>query len=903
MNFLRRRRDRELDQEVRAHFELAMRDRIERGESPEDAASSARREFGNPTLVKEVTREMWSGGTLERLFQDLRYTVRVLRKSPGFAAIAILSIALGIGVNTAIFSLIDSVMLKSLAVRDPEQLAIVGDPTRTGGLSEGGGRADIFSYPFFERFRQEQQVFTDIYANGRCGHLDVSLASGMRLGTEEESIHGRFVSGNSFSVLGVHPFAGREFTEHEVRDPGTAPVAVISDGFAQRNFGGSKSAVGQKLIVNGSAFTVIGVMPPDFSGDIIGVPTDIWFPITMQAQANPGHDYLKNRSVSWIVLMGRVKPGVSLAQAKASVQVLGHRLFKELYQSKESAEDLRDLVSKPIGVTPGAKGFSRMRRDFGRPLMILMGIVALLLLICCGNVANLQLARAAARGREMSLRLAVGAGQSRLVRQLLTESLFISMTGAALGLVLANWGSRLLLRIVYEGGPLPLNVHLDGTVLLFTAGVAVVSGLLFGLAPALQTRRLDLITALRENKAQPSAFAKGFGKALAVLQMVFSLVLLVSAALLIRTLENLEAQHVGYARHSLIVAELDFQTAGYTDARINSLTLALLERLRQVPGVESASASENGLFSGTDSNDNIALEGFVAHSLAEKTDSSDRVAPDYFHTVETRIISGRGIGPQDRANAPRIAVINEKMAEFYFAHRDPIGKHIFDINPDGKLGAPITIVGVVRDVKQSKIREAAPRRYYTPILQHQADDPVDALNLEVRTRVPSSRMIESVRRAVKDVDPRLPILDLKTADDLINDDLQQERAVAKLSGFFGLLAALLAAIGLYGVMSYLTVRRTTEIGIRMALGAGRPLVMRMVLGETFRLVAAGLVIGFCASVAFASLLSNALFDLSPFDPISTLSAAVVTALSAALATYLPARRASKIDPMIALRYE
>lgn len=904
MNFRRLfHRDRDLEQEVQAHFEMATRDRIERGESPEDAASSARREFGNRTLVKEVTREMWGWSSFERLLQDLRYTVRVLRKSPGFTAVAILSIALGIGVNTAIFSLIDAVMLKSLAVRNPVQLVMVGDPTRTGALSDGPGRADLFAYPFFERFRARNQVFSDVYASGRCEHMDISLANGERVGTDQDRIRGRFVSGNFFSLLGVHAVIGREFTEEEVRVPGSAPVVEISHGFWERTFGENPGAIGQKLVVNGFDFTIIGVMPPDFSGDIVGAPTDIWFPVTMQAQANPGHDFLRDPQVSWLLLMGRLKPGVSLKQADASTQVLGHRIFAELYKGKNSNEGFQKLLRERIEVTPGARGFSRMRSDFKIPLLTLMGIVALILLICCANVANLQLARAAARAREMSVRLAVGAGKTRLVRQLFTESLILAIAGGGLGLFFAIWGSHLLLWVLSAAVPIGLDVRLDATVLIFTAATAILASLLFGLAPAIQATRVDLISALKENKSGQKAFARGFGKALIVSQIVFSLVLLVAAGWFIRTLQNLEEVDLGYVRNGLLLAELDFKTAGYKDSRVNQLIHNLLEKVQRLPGVEAVSASENGLFSGTDSEGNDEIEGFVAHSLEDRINNYDRVGPDYFSTIGARIIAGRGVGPQDTENAPKVVVINEKMAQFYFPHQNPIGRHIFDTDdPSGKDKIALTIIGVVRDVKESYLRKPAPRRFYSVIFQHRAADPIDGLRLEIRTHVPSGSLVASVRRAIKNVDPKLPVT-LQTADDLIGDAVAQEKLVAKLSSLFGLLAVVLAAIGLYGVLSYLTVRRTTEIGVRMALGARRRVVMAMVVRETLWLIIPGLAIGIVISILLARLLANILFGLSPFDPVSSFSAAVVITIAAALATYLPARRASKIDPMTALRYE
>lgn len=902
--FLNRRRDRDLEEEVGTHMQMAERDQMERGRSAEEAAQAARREFGNSTLIKEITREMWGWAALERLLEDLRYTGRILRNNPGFASVAILSIALGVGVNTAIFSLIDAVLLRPLPVRSPAELVCIGDPSRTGALSEGAGRPDIFAYPFFERFRSRQQVFTDVYASGRSERLDISLPNGLPASASGANIRGRFVSGNFFSMLGVSSFAGRVFSEAEVRVPGSAPVVVIGYGFWQRTFAGDPRAIGQTLDVNGSPFTIIGVMPAEFLGDVVGAPTDIWFPITMKAAANPGYDFLNNAQDSWLLMMGRLKPGVTLRQADASVQVTGRALFEEFYKSARSEDGIKQLLKTRIPVVPGGRGFSRARSDLAAPLMILMGIVGLVLLISCANVANLQLARAAARVREMSLRLAVGAGRARLVRQLLTESFVVSVAGAALGLMLSLWATRLFLQAMEGGTQIGLSVQLDSRILWFTAAVAFLAGLLFGLAPAVQATRVDLIAALKTSKADnQKAFTRTFGNVLIVSQMVFSLVLLVTAGLFIRTLRNLEHADTGYARSGLLLAKVDFKAAGYTDNRVDPLVRKLLEKLQALPGVESASVSENGLFTGTDSEGNNGIEGFVPRSLEDRLNRYDRVGPNYFYTIGAHMILGRGIGPQDSENAPKAAVINEKMAQFYFPHQNPIGRHIFDSDdPKGKDRIAIPIVGVVRDVKQSNLKEPAPRRFYVALLQHRPTDPIDTLNVEIRTRAPSLSVSDAVRRTIKDVDPKLPV-NLKTADDLIADEVSQERLVAQLSGFFGVLAVVLAGIGLYGVMSYLTVRRTTEIGIRMALGARRPAVMGMVLGETFRLVLVGLGAGLFASFAVARLVAKSLFELSPFDPLSTGAAAAVVALAALLATYLPARRAALIDPMAALRNE
>ncbi|MBV8866257.1 MAG: ABC transporter permease, partial [Acidobacteriaceae bacterium] len=497
-----RNRDRELDEEIRSHLQMAARDQIACGKSPRSAEQAARRQLGNVGLIKEVTRDMWGWTSLERFTQDVRYGLRVLRRSPGYASVAILSLALGIGANTAIFSLIDAVMLKSLPVRNPQELVTIGDPTRIGGLSEGsGGRTEFFSYPFFERLRARNTVFTDIFARSRTERLEVAPEDGSKAAGSDEATRCRFVSGNYFSVLGVPAALGRTFTEQETRVPGTAPVIVISDGYWKSQFGRDPNAIGRKLVVNGSKFTIIGVTPPVFTGEAVGAPADIWLPATMLLQASPGHDYLKNSQVYWLLLMGRLRPGVSLGQAAASVNVLGKQIFAELYKGNSPAEEYEQLIRQKIIVLPGAKGFSRIRHDFSLPLMMLMGTVGLVLLICCANVANLQLARAAGRRRETSLRLAIGAGRVRLVRQLATESLLLAVAGAALALCFAVWASHLLLRLTSANDQLPVDIHLDGAMLAFTVGVAVLAALLFGLVPAWQSTRIDLVSGLKESKS------------------------------------------------------------------------------------------------------------------------------------------------------------------------------------------------------------------------------------------------------------------------------------------------------------------------------------------------------------------------------------------------------------------
>ena len=845
---------------------------------------------------------MWRWMSFERLLQDIRYGLRVLGKSPGYAVVAIFSLALGIGANTAIFSLINALMLKSLPVRDPWQLVTVGDPSWTGTVSRGGGgRTEIFSYAFFQRFHERNQVFNDVYATGRSEYIEIAVPGERTFSTQAGEPRGRFVSGNYFSVLGISPFVGRTFTWEETKRPGAAPVAVISYGYWERQFARNPRIVGTRILVNGSPFSIVGVAPPEFFGDIVGRPTDIWFPVTMHDAANRGYGALNDPNTYWLLLMGRLKPGVSLQQASAATSVLSAQIFRELYLSHAKPNEYQGLLHRPVAVGAGTRGFSRMRRDFSKPLLMLMGVVGLVLLICCANVANLQLARAAGRKREINLRLAVGAGRLRLLRQLLTESMLLSITGGALALLVALWTSHLLLLLVSGGPELPLEVHLDTQVLLFTASVSILAGLIFGIVPAWQSTQTDLVSCMKDARGGQARGSSQFvGKLLIVAQVVFSMILLVGAGLFLRTLHNLENAEVGYSRSGLLLGSIDFKTGGYDSNTLGPLSHRLIEELRRAPGVQAVTVSANGLFSGTDSESDAVVEGYTPGNEADRINHSDRVGPDYFQAVGTRVLAGRGITSQDGENAPKVAVINDTMARFCFPHNNPIGKHIFG-GDDHKIA--FTIVGVVADTKQSSVREAVPRRFYLPYWQVLHTDPLDALNVEVRTRGLSAHVMSSIRTTIKKVDAKLPVPSLKSADDLIDDTLDQEKLIAKLSGLFGVLALTLAAIGLYGVMSYLTVQRTVEIGIRMALGAGRKTVVAMVMRETFVLVLAGVVIGTCAALAMTSLLQSMLYGLSSFVFVGLLAAAAVILLASGVATFLPARRASRVEPTVALRCE
>ena len=872
----RRKRDRDLDEEISTHLRMAANDRGE---------EAARSEFGNLGLIKEMTREMWGFASWEALVNDLRYALRVLGKNPGYALTAILSLALGIGANTAIFSLIDSIMLKSLPVHNPGELVSIGDPSAIGSVHEGDVRdVAIFSYPFYKRFREHNGVFAGVYATGRSERLNLE-------GSAERPL-ARFVSDNYFSVLGVSPLLGRTFTSAE------EPVVVISHAYWERHFQRAQDVIGRKLRINGTSFTVIGVTPRDFFGDIVGYQSDIWLPIEAQPLANPGRNYLNDPKTQWLLLMGRLAPGVSLAQAGTVTNTVGLGILKEQIPSDSSPEEKNALERERIPVRSAAGGFSRIRRNFSKPLFMLMALVGLVLLICCTNVSNLQLARAASRAREIGLRLAIGASRPRLLRQLMTESLALAAAGGVVGLFIAIWVGHLLLGLVSRDNRLPLDFHLSGTTLLFTVALSLAASLFFGLAPALFATKASVASSLKESKSGRShRGGQRFEKGLVVFQIVLSWVLLFGSGLFIRTLQNLENSDIGYRRDQLIVVELDPVASGYQGDKLIQLGRRLLDKLDNAPGIERVTISENGLFSGTESTSGLMVEGFTPRSDTDKESHSDRVGPGYFETIGTPILKGRGIEARDMESAP-VAVINESMARFYFPSVNPLGRHISVDNGKGW----ITIVGVVRDAKQNNLREPAARRFYSQFMLG-TGDAIGSMRLELRAHGATSQAEELIRRQIGSVDPNLQIQSISAAQSLIDNDLIQERLIAKLSGSFSLLALALASIGLYGVMSYLTQRRTTEVGIRMALGARRSNVVGMVLKETMLVTVAGLGIGVLVAALLARLVSGSLYGVAAFDPLTGGLASVTILAAASLAGWLPARRASRIDAMAALRTE
>jgi predicted permease len=622
----------------------------------------------------------------------------------------------------------------------------------------------------------------------------------------------------------------------------------------------------------------------------------------MQSQIMPGREWLNDVRRSWLQMMVRLKPGIAKQPARAATDVLVKQILIDQEGPNGRAEEVRDIRQAKIAFETGATGFSRLRANFSEPLMILMSVVGLVLLIACANVANLLLARATARQREISVRLALGATRARLIRQLLAESVLLSACGALLGLLLAQWGSRLLLLLVNRDG-VPLALHLDLRVLGFTAAVATLTGILFGLGPALRATRIQINSVLKEgSRGLTSSGAKlSLGKLLVVAQVALSLLLLIGAGLFVRSLANLRHVDVGYERDHILMMTVDATAAGYKGPRATQLWRQIMANVSRVPGVRSATFSENGLFSGSESGFGIEAEGFQAANDRDKGSAFDEVGPGYFETVGISVVKGRALDEKDNEASPKVAWINQASARFYFKSADPIGKHIsYELRRGEKVVREV--VGVVKDVRDHSLTQEVRRRFYLPAYQP-FTDPLGWVNLEIRTRAEPGAMSAAVRAAVQSVDRTLPITDLHPLSMNIDAQMTQERMIAQLSAFFGALALLLAAIGLYGVMSYAMARRTNEIGIRMALGAQPGAVLAMVLRETLVLVGLGLALGLPAALGLTRLVASRLFGLTPYDPATVAIAVVVLVGVAALAGYLPARKAAGLNPVTALRYE
>ena len=829
------------------------------------------------------------------LSQDIRYAVRQFRRNPGFTLVAVLTLALGNGANTSVFTVLNGLLLKMLPVNDPQQLAVVGDPTRASSRSNGTPRMDVFSYPLYKELRDHASVFEGLCAAATDHHIEVDSGNAL---LPDQKINGRMVSGNYFTVLGMQPAAGHLIAEADDTAENANPVVVLSYNYWQRKFAGSLSIINQDIRLNGFPFTVIGVAPRGFDGDVVGEPMALFVPLSMQPQIVRGRHWRNNGNASWLSLIGRLKPGTSLAQAEANVNVVFQQALKGDYGAALSSDDRKAIHDAHIKVADGAEGLSDLRGNYRIPLLLLMGIVGLVLLIACVNVANLLLARASSRAREVTIRLAMGANRRRLLQQLLTESCLLGLMGGVLGAFLSIWGVRLLVGMFNSDTSLPLSP--DWRVFGFTIGLALLTGIIFGMVPALQSSKARLVVAAKDPLQSAPQHGFKWGKGLIAGQVALSLLVLFAALLLVRSLQKLMTQDFGYSRDHLVIARTDPAAAGYDPAHMKLLAEQLVARFSTAPGVRGVTYSTNGLFAGTESADAVIVPGFSGTDR-DRIALEDYVGPNYFDVVGIAVLAGRGIEQQDTATSTRVAVINEAMGKHFYGANNPIGRQ-FVIDDPVEMKRPVTIIGISKNAKDhgSGIREDVRPRFYLAF--QQVTDP-EQIILEAQVQGSPSVAAGNLQSQLKAADSRLPIAFIHTLDSLVTDSAGEQIALAKLSSFFAALALLLACIGLYGVMSYTVAGRTREIGVRMALGAQRMDVMRLVLREAMVLIVLGLATGIPLSLASTRLLHSYLFGLNGTDPATLLIVILVLGTVASFAAFIPARRAAGVDPNVALRYE
>ena len=840
---------------------------------------------------------------MDTLIHDIRYALRMMARSPGFTAIAVLTIALGVGANTAVFSIMNTLLLRTLPVQNPEELAVIGNPESVGQQSGGSPRVDVFSYPLYREMVATNEAFTSIAAAGRPTRAQVAL------GEAGEDKHGdpanaRIVTGNYFSTLGVNAFMGRTFKGDDDSAPGAAPYAVISHGYWRRKFGGERSVLNRTIRVNDYPLTVIGVTPPGFFGDVVGEQIDLWIPVMMQPSIMPGRDWTKDAQISWLLMIGRRKPGVSLDAALASTNVSFQRVAHSGFISQFERADQIEFQKQKVEVTDGSKGLSGLRVRFRKPLFLLMAIVALVLLIACINVANLLLAKASSRSSEIAVRMAIGASFRRLTRQLLTESVILSLLGGTIAILVALWGAEALVKIVTRARTtVPLDVNPDWRVLGFTLFLSLATGILFGLVPALRLRTVDLTPSLKSNSRTASAGGPrpSLSNALIVGQLAISMIVLFTALLLVRSLRHLQEVDTGYPRDHMLLVNADLISAGYTGERLQIASRSLLEKLRNVPGVEAATFSTNGLFSGTEGSSTILVDGVEDKKGAEVSPNFDRVGPGYFAAVGIPLLRGRDITEQDSSRVSRVVVINESMAKFYFGTENPIGHHI-SIDDDENRQKPFEIVGVARDAQDQDVKDSASRRFYVVLSHAYMESRINPKFL-VRAAGDPAALTASMRSAVDAFDPKIVVTSVDTVNERVLSILGNEMVIAKLATLFAGLAVALACIGLYGVISYAVAGRTREIGVRMALGASPANVLWLVLRKAVVLVAIGVAIGIPLSTAASTSLRGMIFGVRPLDPLSIGVATLLLAMVGPLAAFIPARRATKVDPVDALRNE
>jgi putative ABC transport system permease protein len=882
----------EAEVELRFHFDQQVAKYIKSGRTREEAMRRARLEFGGHEQLREEIRDARGVNLIETLFQDIRYGLRILGRTPVISGVAILSLALGIGANTAIFSLIDTVMLRMLPVERPVELTQVRiqDPRSPNDEAE-----PTFTNPLWEELRNRQDFYSGIFA---WSLTQFDLAQGGAV----DDVNGMFASGEYFSTLGIRPAAGRLIMADDDKR-GCPGVAVLSYGFWQDHFARAESAVGSTLSLDNHAFNIIGVSASGFFGLEVGNKFDVAIPVCAAEIFDGPKSRLDRRSWWWLNVAGRSKPGVGLEQLKARLGVVSPLVFAAALPQDWEAKDQQSFLKRSFQPTPAATGTSYLRRQFTQPLHILMGVVGLVLLIACANIASLMLARASARHKEIAVRKALGASRARLIRQLLTECVLLSTAGAILGILFARWGSALLVRYISTGdNKVFLDLTFDCRILSFTAGVAVFTGILFGVLPAFRSTRVSLTSAMKGSQAVDAESRAKFrpGKWIVATQVALSLVLLVASGLFLRSLVKLVTMDVGFDRNNVLIVRTNLHNAKVAPDQQPAMFDEIESRLRTLPGVVSASRSVMTPVSNYVWNSELKVDTPNAPTGDAALAFFNFVSPGYFGTVRTPLLAGRNINDGDTKTAPLIAVVNETLARRFFPNGEALGKY-FRVHADpGKPEPPIQIVGLVKDAKYESLREEAHPTAYFPIAQ--VTEPVEEQVFELRTATQPSVLITSVQGAVAGVSKAVP-LDFGTLAEQVDDSLVQERLLATLSTFFGALALLLAMIGLYGALSYLVAQRQREFGIRMALGAPRDSILRLVMRDVIVVLAGGVAAGACLALATVGVLQKMLFGLAPRDSLTFIASIAVLSAVAVVAGYMPARRATRVDPMVALRYE
>ena len=831
------------------------------------------------------------------LTADLRYALRTLAKSPVFTLVAIVSLALGIGANTAVFSLMDQLLLRLVPVNDPAGLVELNGEGQHYGSNRG---MFAMSYPMYADFRDSNPVFEGMF----CRY---QMPFSVSFGGRTERAGGELVSGTYFPVLGVKAAVGRLFTPEEDKAPEGEPYAVLGYDYWRTRFGGDPGVVGRQILVNDRRLTVIGVAARGFDGVEQGFSTQIFVPVAMQKSIMAEReDLLKKRRNRWVNVFARLKPGVSATQAKAALQPQFHAMLEmevrqpEFAKAQEYAR--RQFLKMTMDVRPGGRGHAMLTTIMETPMTAMMAMVGLVLLIACANVASLMVARAAARQKEIALRLALGAGRIRIARQLVVESLLLSLAGGTLGLLIASGTVSVLIGILPQiDPPLRISSDLNSSMLFFTLAISIGTGILFGLIPALQASRPDLAPVLKE---QAGAVAGGgaqvnLRKVLVSAQVALSLLLLIAAGLFARTLKNLRGVSPGFAVDNVLSMKMDPTLSGYTPERAKNFYKDLTAGMNATPGVASAAMAMVPLLSFDEWDETITIEGYSAKPGEDMGPWTNYISPGYFATLQIPVLEGRDFTIRDEVGAPAVAIVNQSFARHFFGRGNPIGRRIGE-GGDAGTKADIEIVGVAKDAAYRNVREEIPREVYFPYLQQKWGREMTAY---VRTDLPSAQMFPALRAAVRKLDANLPVYGLRTMDKRLDDSLAIERLIAALSSAFGMLATLLAAIGLYGVMAYLVARRTKEIGIRLALGAMTGEVLWLVMREVLILAGTGIAVGLPVAFAVTRVLRSQLYGVAATDVATIAAATLGLAAVAMLAGYFPARRATKVDPMIALRYE